>query len=242
MIPAIVKATATATATATPGDANWGFRCVLSALWKKRKAAHEAVHLVARAARNGLAPLCGRVAATKSGHCVRIYFLGVQTGDLVSPRKTIFFNILTTFWSPWQFPGGPGRRQIDVSVRFELPSEQTKSCPIRLLPWVRRWRVQSGTSLWPPGTQKSRLGVRFYFLAAHFCVLSSHGKIQFFDIWTTFWCLPEGAGVAWLDRCRPPTATTTAKMAQNEVSGSIFRPSGPGNMRQHPENAQATSQ
>ena len=139
MIPATVKATATATATATPGDANWGFRRVLSALWKKRKAAHEAVHLVARAARGGLAPLCGRVAATKSGHCVRIYVLGVQTGVLVSPRKTSFFNILTTFWSPWQFPGDhPWRRQFDVPVRFELPSEPTKSCPIRLLPWARR--------------------------------------------------------------------------------------------------------
>ena len=115
-----------------------------------------------------------------------------------SSGVTMENHILTTFWCPWEVPGDPWRRQIEVSVRFELPFVQMKCCPLRLLPWSRRWRAQSGTSLWRLRAQKSRLWVGFHFFGIHFYVLLAHGKSRFFDILTTFWWLPEGSwgGVA----------------------------------------------
>ena len=84
-------------------------------------------------------------------------------------------------------PGVPWRRQLQVSVRFELRLERTKSYPFGHLPWARRWPASSGTSWWLLGAQKSRLGVGIQFIGVHFGIFVAHGKSRCFDLLIIFW-------------------------------------------------------
>ena len=118
--------------------------------------------------------------AQKSRLGVGFHFFEVHFGVSVAHGKSHFFNLWTIFWCPRVVPRVPWRRQMEVSVRFELPLERTKSRTFRRLPWARRWLAQSGTSWRPIGAQKSRVGVGFYFFVVHFGVLVAHGKSRFF--------------------------------------------------------------
>ena len=68
------------------------FRRVLSALLRKRKASHEGIFFVAGAGRGHLAPH-GELLVANKVRIVSVFdFFGVQSGVLVSPWKTRFFE------------------------------------------------------------------------------------------------------------------------------------------------------